>query len=124
MIPAQIITALASHDANVVIEDGQLRLQFPEDRPPPAELIEAARTHKEQLRALLRKDRQTRQDLSDLGEYEKAFAKLQSRCPRLIGPGRWQQVIEDATAFISEWGAQAQAFGWTARELFWPASSA
>ena len=24
----------------------------------------------------------------------------------------------DATAFTSKWGAQAQAFGWTARELF------
>ena len=29
--------------------------------------------------------------------------------------------VADATAFASEWGAQAQAFGWTVHELFWPA---
>jgi hypothetical protein len=33
---------------------------------------------------------------------------------------RWHswQAIEDATAFISQWAAEAQAFGWTEHELF------
>ena len=46
MMAGEIMTALTLHDARVVIEQGRLRLLFPEDRPPPAELIEAARARK------------------------------------------------------------------------------
>jgi hypothetical protein len=31
---------------------------------------------------------------------------------------RWQEAILDGNSFLARWGAQAQAFGWTARELF------
>lgn len=53
MMAREIMIALTLHDARVVIEQGRLRLQFPEDRPPPAELIEAARAHKGELHQLL-----------------------------------------------------------------------
>jgi hypothetical protein len=50
--------------------------------------------------------------------YRDAFSTLRAQCPDHIDHDRWRQAIADATSFISEWGGQAQAFGWTARELF------
>jgi hypothetical protein len=50
--------------------------------------------------------------------YQATFDALERRCPDFVPNDRWQQAIQDATAFVSEWGAQAQAFSWTARELF------
>ena len=31
---------------------------------------------------------------------------------------RWQQTIEDGRRFLVRWGEQANALGWTARDLF------
>src|SRR5262249_24719834 len=53
MMAGEIMGALTLHDARVVIEQGRLRLLFPEDRPPPTELIEHARAHKGELHQLL-----------------------------------------------------------------------
>ena len=50
--------------------------------------------------------------------YAYALAALRATCPVYVSEDRWRQAIADATSFISEWGGQAQAFGWTARELF------
>jgi hypothetical protein len=50
--------------------------------------------------------------------YASALAALRATCPVYVPEDRWRQAIADATSFISEWGGQAQAFGWTARELF------
>jgi hypothetical protein len=50
--------------------------------------------------------------------YERVFAALRSQCPQLIEPDRWQQAIHDAGILFERWGEQAQALGWTARELF------
>ena len=50
--------------------------------------------------------------------YASARAALRATCPVYVPEDRWRQAIADATSFISEWGGQAQAFGWTARELF------
>jgi hypothetical protein len=52
------------------------------------------------------------------GLYTAAVAALRSQCPELVGSHRWRQAVEDATAFLSSWGTQAQAFGWTVHELF------
>ena len=54
----------------------------------------------------------------DPGSYASALAALRANCPAYVPEDRWRQAIADATAFISKWGAQAQALGWTARELF------
>src|SRR6516165_10371001 len=37
---------------------------------------------------------------------------------RTFPEDRWRQAIVDATAFTPKWATQAQAFGWTARDLF------
>jgi DNA-binding transcriptional MerR regulator len=54
----------------------------------------------------------------DPGAYASALAVLRAERPAYVPEDRWRQAVADATAFISKWGAQAQAFGWTARELF------
>ena len=50
--------------------------------------------------------------------YASALAALRANCPAHVPEDRWYQAIVDATAFTSKWGAQAQVFGWTDRELF------
>ena len=54
----------------------------------------------------------------DPGAHASALAALRADCPAYVPEDRWRQAIADATAFISKRGAQAQALGWTARELF------
>jgi hypothetical protein len=61
---------------------------------------------------------ETEQTECDPGPYASALAALGAKCPAFVPEDRWQQAIADATAFTSHWGAQAQAFGWTSRELF------
>jgi hypothetical protein len=46
------------------------------------------------------------------------LARLESRCPELVDYDRWQQCVDDGRAFLSRWGEQAEALGWTARDLF------
>jgi hypothetical protein len=50
--------------------------------------------------------------------YARVFAALEARCPDLIEPADWQQAVEDARRFLATWGEQAEALGWTARDLF------
>jgi hypothetical protein len=54
----------------------------------------------------------------DSGSYTSALAAFCANCPACVPEDRWHQAIVDATAFTSKWGAQAQVFGWTERELF------
>jgi hypothetical protein len=50
--------------------------------------------------------------------YDSLLIALRSKCPEQVEPERWLQAINDAEAFLTIWGAQAGALGWTARELF------
>ena len=43
---------------------------------------------------------------------------LELRCPDFVETGRWRQAVEDGRQFLASWSEQANAFGWTARELF------
>jgi hypothetical protein len=43
---------------------------------------------------------------------------LESRCPDLMPVDRWHQAVADGKTFLSRWGDQAQALGWTAKDLF------
>jgi hypothetical protein len=52
------------------------------------------------------------------GYYRNALAALRSECPELLETDRWQQAVRDAETFLSRWGEQAQALGWTVQELF------
>jgi hypothetical protein len=47
-----------------------------------------------------------------------ALAALRAKCPAYVSEDRWHQAIADATAFVSEWGAQARKHAWTVPELF------
>jgi hypothetical protein len=56
--------------------------------------------------------------LGRLNRFCRTFSALESRCPDLVPPARWQQAIEDGRSFLAKWGRQAEALGWTARDLF------
>jgi hypothetical protein len=132
MMAGEIMIALNLHDARVVIEQGRVRLLFPEDRPPPAELIEAARARKEEIRTLLTDDERARQggaeDDSDLhdgdgvllrrGTYSQALATLRAECPACVDAADWQRAIEDGHRFVTQWGKQAEVLGWAPADLF------
>jgi len=50
--------------------------------------------------------------------YARTVHTLCERCPDHVEPERWRQALADTDAFLSEWGEQAEALGWTARDLF------
>jgi hypothetical protein len=52
------------------------------------------------------------------GAFGRALAALESRCPDLVPADRWQQAAADGRAFITRWGNQAEALGWSPRDLF------
>jgi hypothetical protein len=47
-----------------------------------------------------------------------ALGELERRCPNFILPTRWQQAVKDGHRFLSRWGEQADALGWTVGDLF------
>jgi hypothetical protein len=52
------------------------------------------------------------------GSCSRALSALEARCPDLVPPDRWQDAVDDGRAFLAKWGEQAEALGWTARDLF------
>ena len=36
----------------------------------------------------------------------------------MVEQNRWQEAVADAVSFVAQWGEQAAALGWTARDLF------
>jgi hypothetical protein len=48
----------------------------------------------------------------------RTFSALESGCPDLVPVNRWQLAVDDACVFLTRWGDQAEALGWTARDLF------
>jgi hypothetical protein len=110
MAAAEIAAALAVHNARLVVEGDRIQVTFPSDRPPPSDLIEAAKANRESLRALL---------LAKPGHrYSSMFSAIRAKCPAYVEIDRWQQAVEDAGRFLATWGEQAEALGWTSRELF------
>jgi hypothetical protein len=49
--------------------------------------------------------------------YSAMLSALRAKCPAYVEIDRWQQAL-DARRFLATWGEQAEALGWTARELF------
>jgi hypothetical protein len=39
-------------------------------------------------------------------------------CPDGVPTDRWKQAVADGQRFLGRWGEQAEALGWTARDLF------
>lgn len=53
-----------------------------------------------------------------LGRLCRTFEHLESRCPDHVQADRWEAAIEDGRRFLTQWGTQADALGWTVRDLF------
>ena len=43
---------------------------------------------------------------------------LETRCPELVPVDRRRAAVDDGRRFLARWGEQAEALGWTARDLF------
>jgi hypothetical protein len=50
--------------------------------------------------------------------FAKTLAALEQRCPDYVEEDRRRQCVADAEYFLARWGEQAEALGWTARDLF------
>jgi hypothetical protein len=53
-----------------------------------------------------------------LSRFGRTLSALEAQCPDLVPVERWQLAVEDARRFFARWGQQAEALGWTARDLF------
>jgi hypothetical protein len=53
-----------------------------------------------------------------LSRFCRTFEALESRCPDHVPVDRWQEAVEDGRRFLGRWGDQAEALGWTTRDLF------
>ena len=49
---------------------------------------------------------------------ELTLLALAKKCPAQIDEATWLQAVADGRRFLAQWGKQAEALGWTARELF------
>jgi hypothetical protein len=57
-------------------------------------------------------------ELPPPGAYRKVFAHLLLKPPDLIPVDRWRQCVEDGKRFLTKWGDQAEALGWSSGDLF------
>ena len=53
-----------------------------------------------------------------LSRFGRTLSALEARCPDGVPVERWQLAVEDGRRFLARWGEQAEALGWTARDLF------
>src|ERR1700730_6433280 len=53
-----------------------------------------------------------------LSRLFRILRELERRCPDHISVVDWQQAIKDGRRFLDRWGEQAEALGWSARDLF------
>jgi hypothetical protein len=53
-----------------------------------------------------------------ISRFGRTLTALESRCPEFVAPERWQHAVDDGRAFLARWGEQAEALGWTSRDLF------
>jgi hypothetical protein len=128
-----LVRLLAEHKAQVL--DALRKVQEVPESPRDGTSTErdpgpyaSARAHKAQVLDALRKVQEVQKVQGtesrgtsterDPGPYASALAALRAKCPDYVPEDRWHQAIADAATFISEWGAQPEAFGWTERELF------
>ena len=53
-----------------------------------------------------------------LSRFSRTLYELERRCPDYVDVADWQMAIEDGGSFLRRWAEQAEALGWTARDLF------
>jgi len=63
-------------------------------------------------------ERPSQTDFGRKCRFGRTLSALETRCPDLVPVGRWQQAVEDGRRFLTQWGEQAEAIGWTAGDLF------
>jgi hypothetical protein len=49
---------------------------------------------------------------------EVTLLALAKGCPVHVDDAAWQQALTDGERFLAQWGEQAEALGWTVRDLF------
>jgi hypothetical protein len=52
------------------------------------------------------------------GSLGRVLSALKARCPDGVPTDRWKRAVRDGQHFLSRWGEQAEALGWTAKDLF------
>jgi hypothetical protein len=53
-----------------------------------------------------------------LSRFGRILEELERRCPDHVDPADWELAITDGRSFLSLWGEQAEALGWTTADLF------
>src|SRR5499427_7013975 len=56
--------------------------------------------------------------VAEHGRLVLTLLALAKRCPVHVDEAAWQQAFADGGRFLAQWGEQAEALGWTARDLF------
>jgi hypothetical protein len=57
-------------------------------------------------------------DFGRFCRFGRILQELERRCPDYIDPADWEWALADGRVFLSAWGKQAEALGWTAVDLF------
>ena len=107
MNAAQIIDEITSFGIQIRTEGNDLLLKA--GAKPPASLLDLLSNHKADILTLLQ---------SGSGRLDHALLRLECACPDHVDEGRWQRCISDARRFLRSWGSQAEALGWTAKDLY------
>lgn len=108
MTPAGIMAALAQHGARIKVDGERVRVICAPGRPPPADLVEAAREHRAALRALA-----TSAGAPPI--VARGLDQLAAGVPLLDD---WSRRIEAAREMAAQWDAQGRRLGWTDVDLY------
>ena len=122
-----VILLQRARDAGLRLEvaDTSLKISGPRKAEP---LVRLLAEHKARVLDALRKvqevqkvhgteSRGTSTD-RDPVSYTSELAVLRAKCPAYVDAADWQQAIEDGHRFVTQWGKQAEALGWTPADLF------
>jgi hypothetical protein len=53
-----------------------------------------------------------------LSRFGRILSALEARCPDRVPIDRWQLAVQDGCRFLAQWDEQAEALGWTAKDVF------
>jgi hypothetical protein len=107
MNAARVIEEVTSFGIQIRTEGNDLLLQA--EAKPPTSVLELLTNYKADIVRLLK---------SGSGRLDHALLRLECACPDYVDIARWQGCIGDARRFLRSWGSQAEAIGWTAKDLF------
>ena len=121
--PAELIEAARAHKGELhqLLVTQEARCDRFEERAAILEFDEGL--SRAEAEAIARREMVTgvyddMQAARDPGSYVSALAALRAECPAYVDAADWQQAIEDAHRFVTQWGKQAEALGWAPADLF------